>query len=305
MAKYSKYEHSYGTIYQVNNLIEIAENVIDEKYQNPLKIAAHFLHIGHSLFTFSSERGIIIASFIGKKFVNLSIQQTIDSRFDISFKNTEKPKTEIDIIKRSLYDIRNFKLLYKIFSAAYIIKNWRKIKSRIFDKELSNDDLKIIIYDLLNKNNDGYKYLDLCDRVDYVQRVALYFGAVKIDVSPKHLYRKLSRYHPIAASSETKLIDANLDYLSNVYYRDKSVMYFTALYKKIVAALILNKNFKFEYLEESNDESFTQLICNNKKDSINANLSKNDASGPKSILIKKLNLILFFRLRMLNLIMKN
>lgn len=274
MAKYSKYEHTYGTIYQVNNLIEIAENVIDQKYQNPLIIAAHFIHIGHCPFTFSTERGVLIACFIGKKTGNLAIQKFVDDKIESAYKTIGKTKENLEPIKKTLYSLTDFKQLYRIFSMAFIVKNWKRINSKAFTNALSSDDLKNITHDLLTKNNDGYKYLDLCDRVDYVQRDALYFGAVKIDVSPKHIYRKSSRYHPIAASDETKLIDANLEYLSNVYYRHKSVIYFTALYEKIIAALILEKNFKLEYLEELNDESFKRLICQNKMENGQVKLSK-------------------------------
>jgi HD superfamily phosphohydrolase len=66
MARYPKYEHAIGTVYQVNSLLSIVDKkAIPQKYAIPLKFASLFLHLGHFPFTYSSERALLLACNTG------------------------------------------------------------------------------------------------------------------------------------------------------------------------------------------------------------------------------------------------
>jgi len=65
MAKYPKYEHHLGTVYQINCLLDMNKGIIPDKYYLPLKLSALFLHSGHLPFTCSTERALLLASGLG------------------------------------------------------------------------------------------------------------------------------------------------------------------------------------------------------------------------------------------------
>ncbi|MHC1571513.1 MAG: hypothetical protein ACXQTM_03945, partial [Methanosarcinales archaeon] len=191
MARYPKYEHGMGTLHQINSLLDVTdENIIPTDYRKPLILASLFLHLGHFPYTYSTERALLLASNLGhrskgnkiKKYVKRKIEKVLDKMgLDAERKQN---------ILSNIFSLRDYKLLYRYFSAEILVEKWGNLKEKI--NGLSEEDLEVIIKDLVNKENDGYRYLSLADKADFVQRDALYFGTVRIDVSPKHLYSGIS-----------------------------------------------------------------------------------------------------------------
>lgn len=261
MANYSKYEHSLGTVHQTNIFLQIMNDKIPSKYHLPLKISANFLHSGHLPFTYSTERALLLACNLGNRNSTNPAKAYVDRKSEKILKVLELKKEQIEGIKQELYSLRSHRDLYKYFSAEIILDKWNGFSNK-FSQELTDDDKIIIIGNLIDPRSYGYQYLKLIDKVDYVQRDALYFGTVRLDISPKHLYSKNIIDIPLY-SDEIQLIDINLAYLQSVFYNDLNVIYFTRLYEKILAALILSKKFQFKWLHDYDDYSFKWLICKN------------------------------------------
>jgi len=217
--------------------------------------------LGHLPFTYSTERALLIAANLGDRKKANHVRDYIDKKCEKIFKVLEYDEEQIEKIKKDLYSIRNYRDLYKYFSAEIVIDKWKSIYNK-FDDVLTDEDKKTIIGNLVDPNSYGYQCLKLTDKVDYVQRDALYFGTVRLDISPKHLYSKSIIDIPLY-SDEIQLIDINLAYLQSVFYNDLDVICFTRLYEKILAGLMYNKEFQFKWLHEYYDESFKWLICNN------------------------------------------
>jgi HD superfamily phosphohydrolase len=76
IAKYPKYEHAIGTIYQTYSLLDIAGEHIGEKNQRCLKLASIFLHLGHLPFTYSTERAVVLARSLHGRIGNNRIKIT-------------------------------------------------------------------------------------------------------------------------------------------------------------------------------------------------------------------------------------
>jgi len=198
-----------------------------------------------------------------KKYVEKRVKKCLSkySKFDAG--DTERSLNE-------LFSLRNDALLYKYLSAEVLVKNFDKLRKEFPDfNEISLD---VALSDLVDQEQIGYKYLDLGDTCDFVQRDALYFGSVKLDIAPKHLYSQLPRYRFLNEGKkklidedfdEGKLIKTNQDYLAERFYNDPGVVWFSSIYSKILASLISSKNFNFTWLEEYNDEQFKKLIIHN------------------------------------------
>jgi len=263
MARYPKYEHHLGTVYQVNCLLDCVDKyLIPAKYRLPLKLSALFLHVGHLPFTYSTERALLLASNLGtdkrdnkaKEYVKKKVGKVLKQ---INF-NQRKQEKHLE----SLFSLENYKSLYKYFSCWIFLEKWSTIKGKY---DLEDDQKEIIIRNLIEPDSDGYKFLELADKVDFVQRDALYFGTVRLELSPKHLYGG----EPLEATSENfsvdekRLIDINLDYLKERFYDSDKIRWFSRLYEKIVASLILSSNFKMEWLDEFDDPKFKRLITEN------------------------------------------
>ncbi|MFW6017100.1 MAG: hypothetical protein ACOCRK_11730, partial [bacterium] len=160
-----------------------------------------------------------------------------------------------------LFSMKENNLLYKYFSAEILLRNWHKIFKKIND--LNDEDIQVIIENLVKKDSDGYKYLNLADKADFIQRDALYLGTVKLEISPEHLYNELLKYKPNYSIDEKELLDVNLNYLTSRFYHNPDVVCFSRLFEKIVAAIIINSGFDFKMLEEYNNMEFKRLICYN------------------------------------------
>jgi HD superfamily phosphohydrolase len=283
MAKYPKYEHELGTVHQINNLLEIAdEEIIPPEYRTPLQLAALFLHLGHLPFTFSTERALLLACNLGDRSQENGIKKYVKKRLvkvlDKADFNDEKKENVV----KDLFSLRDCKLLYKYFSGDIVIKKWRNLKDK-FDS-LGDESLKIIIKDLIDTENYGYAFLNLADKADFVQRDALYFGTVRLDVSPKHLYRHPTKYMPKFSISEEKLIESCLNYLTERFYDNSGVVVFSRLLEKIVASLITSTNFKERWLEDYNDEEFRWLLIEGlDKDNKRSGLPKTWISRAKDL----------------------
>ena len=259
MARYPKYEHAFGTIYQINSLLDIVdERTIPAMYRIPLQLASIFSHLGHLPFTYSTERALLLACNLGDRNqeneVKKHILKVIKKVLDETDLGEKKTKNSINRI----FSLEDYKILYRYFSAEILIEKWKKFKNKI--KNLKDEDLKIIISDLIDPDSHGYKYLDLADMADYVQRDALYFGTVRIDISPRHLYGKLTQYEPEFSTNEKKLIENNLNYLKERFYENTDTIWFSRLYEKILASLIISKSFKLKWLKEYDEEKLKRLI---------------------------------------------
>lgn len=279
MARYSKYEHHLGTLHQVKRLIdETKEKVIDSKYIIPMKLSALFLHTGHLPFTYSTERALLLASNLGNKDEKNKVHKYLENKIDNVLEKTEFDNEKKENYKHNIFSMKDDKKLYRFLSANILLDNWSKIKRKIED-DLDETDLKIIIKNLIEEKNDGYEYLNLADKADYVQRDALYFGTVKLDIPSKHLYEPLSKYEPEFSVSEEKLLQSNLNYLNERFYDNKEVNWFSILYQKVLSVLFLSDNFDFRWLEdpEYGDEEFKRLISQN----LNKNNKETDLISSK------------------------
>jgi HD superfamily phosphohydrolase len=260
MAKYPKYEHSIGTVHQVNSLLDVNKKAIPDQYIKPLRIASLFLHVGHFPFTYSTERALLLACNSGKRerenYIKDRVERIIEEVLIAAGFEEEKK----DLLKKNLFSLKDCKELYKYFSLKMLMDKFSKLKSKF---NLDENALKIIIKDIIDSDDDGHKFLSLADKADFVQRDALYFGTIKLDISPKHLYGNISAYDPKFSISEQRLIESNLEYISERFYNTFDVIWFSRLYEKILARLIISKKFEFEWLEKYNDEKFKRLITEN------------------------------------------
>ncbi|AKB48402.1 hypothetical protein MSKOL_2625 [Methanosarcina sp. Kolksee] len=263
MARYPKYEHQLGTIHQVNCLLEIVNNdkIIREKYRMPLQLSSIFLHTGHLPYTYSTERSLLLASNLGKKSDDNNVRKYIIEKVNKVLIKVGYEEEEQQEVLENLFSMEDYKKLYRYFSSENIINKWSTLKKKL--QNLEDNQLEIIVKNLIDTESHGYKYLNLADKADYVQRDALYFGAVKIDVSPQHLYREASMYNPKFSVSEEKLIESNLEYLNERFYEHENVLFFSRLYEKILASLIISKSFDKKWLENYTDDQFKRLITEN------------------------------------------
>jgi len=258
-AKFSKYEHLIGTLYQVNSLI--SNTKIEEKYKKPLLISAIILHLGHFPYTYATEEALLLAANCGKD-INSNrakdyIKLVLNKVLKAYGKGEEFNNKEI----KAILFMKDPKKLYRFFSLEILLDSWKKIKS---DFELNDESLKIIIGNLIDERSPGYKYLNLANKSDYVQRDALYLGCAKLDVSPKLLYKNLSDKYSTKYSTtsinEQKLIQITERYLTERFYENPDVISSVNLYTKILASLFLSKNFKLQWLKKFDDDAFKSVI---------------------------------------------
>lgn len=260
MAKHSKFEHYSGLMYQIESLIKIRK--IEEKYIIPLKVSAIFLHLGHLPYTYSTERSILLASYFDK-----DVKQFVEKRVKKVFKTIGTDEEKLEEIFNDLFSLYEYQQLYKYFSAFLVLRNWRRI-SRV---GLKNDQKVTVLENMVKKQGTGYKLLDCADKVDFVQRDSLYFGTARIDITPSHIYKD-SESSKSYFVDEIKLIDNNLDYLEERFYRNPEVRCFTGLYEKFLAKLFLSKNFKIDILFDLNDFQMKKLITEDLLESPSGNL---------------------------------
>ena len=273
MAKYPKYEHHLGTVYQINCLLDMKKDTMDHKYCLPLKLSAIFLHVGHLPFTYSTERALLLASSSGTDDLNNKAKNYIKKRMKKVLQEADFDDKEQEEHLEKLFSIDNYKILYRYISCYIFLEKWKKIQR---EYELKDDDKATILKNLIDTKNDGYGYLELANKADFVQRDALYFGTVKLDISPKQLYGQELPGHTseVFSIDEKKLIESNLDYLSERFYNSDRIRWVSRLYEKIVANLILSKNFKMEWLDNLDDPQFKRIITENSaSDSKPVNLS--------------------------------
>jgi HD superfamily phosphohydrolase len=267
MAKYSKYEHAIGTIHQINCLVEIDENndanKIDKKYYRPLKISAEFLHLGHFPFTYSTERALLLAFIIFETEKIRKDKEKIEKIIQSGLKFHDIDDSKKAEFLNKIFSLKGYKYLYKFHSIKILLENWKSFFSKFDHKKMTESDKKIIINNLTNDDSPGNQYLVLADKADYVQRDALYFGTIKIDISPKHLYQNSLR-DIFQVTEEEEFLDHNLQYLYDAFYNKSEVISFTRLYEKIVASLIQSEKFDLKWLENYDDDSFKWLICKSK-----------------------------------------
>jgi HD superfamily phosphohydrolase len=269
-AHYSKYEHALGTTHQIINLLEVAEKS-DESVRDhrlALIVSALFLHLGHCPFTYSTERALLLASTFKGQSAESEARDFITKKVRIALKPKEDvSEAQVQQMIDQLFERQDHTTLYKYFAAALLVNKCTVLKKNL--KNFDEEKLREAVSNLLDKTSDGYKYLELADTVDYVQRDALHFGAVGLDISPKHLFGRFLNIKP-STSDEKKLIDYNiyeckllkvsLDYLDERFYKIPQVVWFSALYKKVMACLISHPSFDLRWLEECNDDEFKHAL---------------------------------------------
>jgi hypothetical protein len=269
MAKYPKYEHHLGTVFQVNSFLERVD--VKKEYQVPLQLSALFMHLGHFPFTYSAERALLFACYKENQRSNKA-RKYVQDRVRKALHAAGLEKEEQQEHERKIFALESFKFLYKYFSCEIFLKNWKKVKRKF---RLEDEQKEIIIRNLIDSKNDGYKYLELADKADFVQRDALYLGTVRLDISPKHLYGPgLPANEPgFSSIDEVMLIENNLAYLRERFYESDKVQWVSRLFEKTVANIILSKNFEMKWLEEYDDSQFKRLITENfRHDGPKANL---------------------------------
>lgn len=296
MAKYPKYEHHLGTVYQINCLLSMNKDTIPDKYHLPLKLSSLFLHLGHLPLTYSTERALLLASSSGTGDRDNKAHNYVKKRIEKVLKqadfNDEEQQEQLD----RLFSIENYKVLYKYFLCCMFLENYNKIQK---EYELKDDDKVTILKNLIDPKNEGHEYLEHANKADFVQRDALYFGTVKLDISPKHLYGPglLGNVSEIFSVDEEKLIESNLDYLAERFYNSNRIRWVSRLYEKIVAKLILSKNFKMEWLDNLDDPQFKRIITENITPDIKpAKLSKNWVKRAKDLFEDDIRFSMVFEL---------
>jgi hypothetical protein len=278
-AKYSKHEHALGTTQQIIRLLEVLERQAhkDERpnlladHRRSLVLASLFLHLGHFPFTYSTERAFLLAStWKGRRWGNRArahITYIVSTALDQTIDDESKRSSELIAVLAKLRSLKDCREFYKYLGINRLIRA-RQVLSAEF-KGFDSEEFTEVAKSLIDQQNHGYKYLMLADMVDFVQRDALYLGAVKLEISAEHLYRQYSKDRRMI-ESVPRLIDAEIyegrlmlageSYLSDVLYKRDKVPWFTNLYEKIVAFLINHPNFEFSWLEELNDAQFKNTI---------------------------------------------
>ena len=281
-AKYSKYEHALGTTQQVISLLDVLERKAQTDgrdnllagHRRSLLLASLFLHLGHFPFTYSTERAFLLAgTWTGSKGDNRAksyITRIVSMALDHTIDDKSKRSSELITILAELCSLRGCREFYKYLGINLLIRE-RQLLSEEFDG-FDSEELKEVAKSLIDQQNHGYKYLMLADMVDFVQRDALYLGAVRLEISAEHLY---GQYSPDRRMIESvpRLIDAEIyegrllrageSYLSDVLYKRDKIAWFTNLYEKIIAFLINHPSFEFSWLEELNDAEFKNIIIGN------------------------------------------
>jgi len=292
MAKYAKYEHAYGTIHQINCLISI-DGIIEKKHQLPLKISAQFLHLGHLPFTYSTERALILALNIGKKKHTELWKKEIEGKIEAISKLLGKSEDQKKELIEEIFLLKYIKIFHRIFSVDVLLSSWNKLEKKF---DCDDTTLKEIVGNIIDYQSPGYNYLAVADKTDFVQRDALYFGTVKLDISPRHLYQNLSK-NILQVSQEEMLIDNNFFYLKNVFYKNEQITLFTRLYEKIVASLFISDQFQLKWALDYDDDSFKWLICQNKdKDNKKCHLPQEWIIRANDLFEKKFKFKLIFSL---------
>lgn len=261
MARYPKYEHHQGTVYQVDCLLDCLHTIKTE-YHLPLRLSALFLHLGHLPFSYSTERALLLASGLGSDDRSNKAKDYVTRRVENVLKQTDLNTQERQKHLEELLSLKNYRNLYRYFSCEIFFDQWKTIKSKY---QLDDTHKTTIARNLIDFKNEGHKYLQLADKADFVQRDALYFGTVRLDISPKHLYieRSLGTPSGLVSIDEKKLLDSLLDYLRERFYDSSAIRCFSTLFEKIVASLILSGNFQMKWLEELEDAKFKRLITEN------------------------------------------
>lgn len=270
--------------------------MIPKVYHLPLKLSALFLHSGHLPFTYSTERALLLASGLGTDDRNNKAKNYVKKRIErvLQQANFDDKKQQEHLEK--LFSIENYKVLYRYFSCLIFLEKWKKIQK---EYELKDEDKETIIRNLIDPKNDGHEYLELANKADFVQRDALYFGTVRLDISPKHLYGQglLRHTSEIFSVDEEKLIESNLDYLRERFYNSDRIRWVSRLYEKIVASLILSKNFRIEWLDELDDSQFKRIITENRTPAIKpANLPINWTKRVKDLFEGSIQFSMVFEL---------
>jgi len=242
--------------------------------------------LGHLPYTYSTERALLLASNLGHRNKENKIKEYVKTKIEKVLNKTsidgEKKQNMLD----DIFSLHDYNLLYRYFSSEILVERFGNLKTNI--AVLGDADLEVIIRDLVDKESEGYYYLNLADEADFVQRDALYFGTVRIDVSPKHLYSGISRDNPRFSVSEEKLMEYNLKYLTERFYSNPSIDWFGRLYEKIVASLIISKNFKIGWLESYDDAQFKRLICDGIDETNKKRLSSDWLTRAKKLFDKEI-----------------
>lgn len=268
-AKYSKYEHHIGTAHQIVCLLQCI-NEIPERYHKPLIISALLLHLGHFPFTYATERALLLSCNMGFDVENNARRKYVSKEIEDILSNNDYDEENISKHSKEILSMRNIQLYYKYLALGTLNAFWERLKNNM---SLTEDQRLIIVNDLIDPDNYGYYLLDLADKADFVQRDALYLGTARLDISPKHLYSREKTNTAYEIADEEVLLDTNYEYLKTRFYENDEVRWFSRLYEKIVASLILFKTFDITWLYEYNDYQFKHLLVNNQtKDNKSAGL---------------------------------
>jgi len=269
MARYPKYEHHMGTVFQIECLIESESFKEYTQHHLPLRLAALSLHIGHNPYTHTTERAVLFAAGLGGEgSYNKARDYLITSIETVLVETTLQDDKKNQLIS-NIFSLKDYRSPYLFFSALFIINN-----REILKKGLHADDNDVVkaIETLIDSENPGNRLMQLSDKVDFVQRDALYLGTIRLEIHPKHLYASdfISPTVQGRKVSETNLLHHAYLYLREKFYEDMSLRIFSKLYERIVAGLVLSKRFEMNWLESYDDNQFRRLIT----DDININNHK-------------------------------
>lgn len=268
-AQYPKSEHRYGTIHQVNQMVEM--DWFPVMYRIPMLLSAAFLHTGHFPFTYASERAFLRAAGQNDE-AEEKVKQIIE-KVCTAIDNDESAKG----ILTEFMDFKRRFELYRWFSAWHLLERQSAIFRILHSEVKGNEEALIEAYEaddrqsvveniyniavsnLVDRNSDGYKYLTAANKADYVQRDGLYFGTVRLDISARHLYRA-DFVPPTEEVDEWQLIERNLEYLRRRIYNAPISRAYGSLWEHLLGNFICGRDFRLEWLWKWTDDKLLRLV---------------------------------------------
>ena len=148
MARYPKYEHHLGTVYQIYCLLDcVNEDMIPDRYRFSLKLSALFSHVGHLPFTYSTERALLLASGLGSEERGNKAKKYVKKRIGGALRkiNFDDEKRQEHLEK--LFSLEKYRILYRYFSSEVFLKSWLQIRNKY---GLKNEQKMTIVKNLID-----------------------------------------------------------------------------------------------------------------------------------------------------------
>lgn len=256
MARYPKSEHRYGTIHQVNQMI--ASRWFPDAHADAMLLAACFLHVGHCPFTYATERAFLRACR-----QDTDARRFLDQAMAEVAKVADLEEEFVHVRQQELLALEHAEELYRWLSAYQLTQSEAKVKNALAQIGRAKDErdgvCRKAVLNLADRTHRGWQYLDGANRADYVQRDGLYFGTVRLDISPKHLYER-DFQEPSRATDEWSLVERNRTYLEERIYEPVQFRGNIAVFEHLLADYMICKGFTPEKLLVWDDDDLIEVL---------------------------------------------